>query len=94
MMKQLIELNQWDNIKFKDMSFMFRFTSNMIGKYTDSPDTSEVENMHNMFDGAKSFDQPVNHFNTAIVVNMALMFKNAKAFNRSIENFDTSNVKT
>lgn len=53
----------------------------MIGKYTDSPDTSEVENMHNMFDGAESFDQPVNHFNTAIVVNMALMFRNAKAFN-------------
>lgn len=88
--KKLLEINQWGNNKFKDTSFMFYGAENVIGTYIDSPDTSEVTTMENMFYGATKFNSPVN-FDTRNVTNMKFMFYNTEKFNQPV-NFNTENV--
>ena len=88
--KKLLEINQWGNNKFKDTSSMFYGAENVIGTYVDSPDTSEVTRMENMFYGATKFNSPVN-FDTRNVTNMKLMFYNAEKFNQPV-NFNTEKV--
>lgn len=88
--KNLLEINQWGNNKFKNTSYMFFGAENVIGNYVDSPDTSEVTTMENMFYGATKFNSPVN-FDTRNVTNMRLMFYNAEKFNQPV-NFNTENV--
>ena len=88
--KKLLEINQWGNNKFKDTSSMFYGAENVIGTYIDSPDTSEVTTMENMFYGATKFNSPVN-FDTRNVTNMKFMFYNTEKFNQPV-NFNTENV--
>ena len=45
-----------------------------------------------MFRDAKSFNQPLNKWNTSNVTNMSEMFRNAESFNQPLDNWDTSNV--
>ncbi|ADK69689.1 BspA family leucine-rich repeat surface protein [Mycoplasma mycoides subsp. mycoides] len=47
-------------------------------------DTSNVEIMESMFEGAKKFNQDISKWNTSNVVNMSQMFKDAKSFNQNI----------
>lgn len=91
MAKKIIKLKQWGNIKWQNMDGMFKYASQMTGVYTDSPDTSEVLSMRQMFDSAEKFNSPVN-FDTSKVTDMYQMFRNTPIFNQPI-NFDTSNAE-
>ena len=57
-------------------------------------DTSNVTNLSGMFDGAKSFNQPIGDWNTSNVTDMSHMFWRASSFNQPIGGWDTSNVKS
>ena len=65
--------------------------TNMAYHATDVPDLSKVTNMRDMFNGAASFDQPLD-WNTSSVTNMAAMFRGADSFNGNITKWDTSSV--
>ena len=54
-------------------------------------DTSNVNNMENMFAGA-TFNQNISGWDTSNVTNMKTMFALAIGFNQPIGNWDTSNV--
>lgn len=43
-----------------------------------------------MFEDAKAFNQPLNHFDTGLVVNFSSMFSGAVAFNQPLNNWNTS----
>ena len=45
-----------------------------------------------IFDGASSFNQPLNDWNVSNVEDMEQMFKNATSFNQPLNNWDVSNV--
>ena len=45
-----------------------------------------------MFDGATSFNQPLNNWNVSNVTSMEAMFKNAESFNQPLNNWNVSNV--
>ncbi|MDO4871631.1 MAG: BspA family leucine-rich repeat surface protein, partial [Candidatus Saccharibacteria bacterium] len=90
MARKIHFIKQWGKIKWQGMYGMFAYAENMVGTYTDSPNTSKVENMANMFFRAQKFNSPVN-FDTSKVKDMSLMFRNTFSFNQPI-NFDTSNV--
>ena len=47
-------------------------------------DTSKVTNMEFMFDGASSFNQPLNNWNVSNVEDMEGMFQNAISFNQPL----------
>lgn len=57
-------------------------------------DTSNVTNMSGMFDGAKSFNQPIGDWDISNVTDMSHMFWKASSFNQPIGDWDTSNVKS
>jgi len=55
-------------------------------------DTSEVTDMANMFDGASSFNQPLEKWDVSQVTNMECMFYGASSFNQPLEKWDVSQV--
>nr|VZK65255.1 hypothetical protein MF5292_00428 [Mycoplasma feriruminatoris]VZR75402.1 hypothetical protein MF5294_00430 [Mycoplasma feriruminatoris]VZR97652.1 hypothetical protein MF5293_00430 [Mycoplasma feriruminatoris] len=57
-------------------------------------DTSNVEVMESMFEGASKFNQDLDQWNTKNVSNMSFMFREATAFNGKISNWNTSKVNT
>ena len=61
-------------------------------EYVNIKDTSVITNMSRMFDGAKSFNQPIGSWDTSNVTDMYKMFFEAESFNQPIGNWDTSNV--
>lgn len=48
--------------------------------------------MHEMFNSATSFNQPLNEWDTSNVRNMSFMFTRATSFNKPLNEWDTSNV--
>eukprot|EP00956_Cyclotella_meneghiniana_P016363 scaffold25814_cov57-Cyclotella_meneghiniana.AAC.3 len=48
--------------------------------------------MSRMFEGAKSFNQPLNDWNVQSVENMSGMFKNAESFNQPLNKWKVGNV--
>ena len=79
--------NQWGN-----MDGAFWGCSNMVGTYTDSPDTSLVTSMYTAFHTCSNFNSEVN-FDTSNVVVISYMFNSCTSFDKPI-NFDTSSVTT
>ncbi len=88
--KKLISIDQWGTNRWKDAFNMFAGAENMVGNYTDAPDTSQVQNMGSMFEDTYLFNSPVD-FDTSNVTSMRNMFYAARSFNQPL-NFNTSNV--
>ena len=61
-------------------------------EYVNIQNTSGVTDMSRMFNGAKSFNQPITKWDTSSVTDMSEMFSGAESFNQPIGNWDTSNV--
>ncbi|WP_265504391.1 BspA family leucine-rich repeat surface protein [Mycoplasma mycoides] len=57
-------------------------------------DTSNVEIMESMFEGAKKFNQDLEQWNTKNVTDMSFMFLDATEFNGKISTWNTSKVTT
>ncbi|EXU60500.1 BspA family leucine-rich repeat surface protein [Mycoplasma mycoides] len=57
-------------------------------------DTSNVEIMESMFEGAKKFNQDLEQWNTKNVTDMSFMFLDATKFNGKISTWNTSKVTT
>ena len=87
MAKKIRSIKQWGKIKWRSMYSMFHHAENMVGEYTDSPDTSKVKSMERMFHGARKFNSPLN-IDTRSVTNMEGMLRAAESFNQPI-NFNT-----
>ena len=60
--------------------------------YVNLRDTSNVTDMSYMFDGAKSFNQPIGDWDTSNVTDMCYMFCGAESFNQPIGDWNTSKV--
>ncbi len=61
-------------------------------EYVNINDTSNVTDMHCMFENAKSFNQPLGNWNTSRVTDMSCMFYGAQSFNQPIGKWNTSRV--
>ena len=51
-----------------------------------------VNDMIEMFEGAESFNQPLNSWNVSNVTNMRHMFRGAESFNQPLNSWNVSNV--
>ncbi len=90
--KKLLSVEQWGDIKWRDMSYMFYDCSNMDINATDKPNLSNVKDMSYMFAYATDFNQSINDWNVSNVTNMEGMFQYTKSFNQPLNSWDVSNV--
>ena len=55
-------------------------------------DVSNVTNMMDLFNGARSFNKPLNNWNVSKVTDMGGLFDGASSFNQPLNNWNVSNV--
>ena len=75
-----------------NMAAMFLESQGFNDPDISSWDVSTVTNMHQTFDRAISFNQPLDNWDVSSVTNMSRMFYNAYAFNQDLRWWDISNI--
>ena len=69
-----ISLDDIDTSHISDMSSLFQSTKRTDFSGIENWDVSNVTNMSGMFEGVKSFNQPLNAWDVSRVKNMSYMF--------------------
>ena len=88
----VISIDSWGNVQWKSMA-LFAADCKVLNKLPEnSPDLSHVKSMDNMFEGAISFNQPLEHWDVSNVTSMYHLFQRASAFNQPLEKWNVSNV--
>ena len=90
--EKIKSVEQWGDIQWQSMSNAFRDCINVRIHALDAPDLSQVTDLTEMFSGAESFNQSINHWNVSNITNMSYMFRNVTSFNQPLDNWDVSNV--
>ncbi len=71
----------------------FNSNENETIENIDKWDTSNIENMSQMFFGAKNFNTDISNWKTDKVKNMSYMFFAAKKFSKNLDKWNTANVE-
>ncbi len=82
---KILTVEQWGSNAWTSMSSAFYGCANLTVLATDAPDLSGVTNMGSMFNGATSFNNPINHWDVSNVTQMYLLLANT-AFNQPLNN--------
>ena len=91
------DISAWDTSSVTDMTQMFR-NSYVFNSAMGDWDTSSVgggntsKGFYGMFDGASSFDQPLQNWDVSNTTNMRFMFASATSFNQWLNSWDVSNI--
>ena len=85
-------VEQWGDIPWRDMSYMFLNCRYLDICAQDVPDLSRVKAMEGMFCGAESMNADIGNWDVSNVRNMACLFKNCIFFNQPLDRWDTGNV--
>jgi len=86
----IISLDNWGTSEFTEWQNAFKGCRNMVGNYTDTPNTSNVTNMDHAFHTCTIFNSPLN-FDTANVTSFGNFLREASSFNQPIT-FDLSSA--
>ncbi|GHB58329.1 hypothetical protein GCM10008107_04120 [Psychrosphaera saromensis] len=89
---KLTSVEQWGNIQWRSMAYMFKSAINLVINATDIPVLIYVEDMSHMFEGAVAFDHPLNGWDVSTVTDMSSMFSGATTFNQPLNDWDLSTV--
>ena len=90
----VISIDDWGDFEWKSMEGFASDCLNLKRIPETAPNLNHVQNMSGMFARAKSFNQPLNHWNVSGVKTMKGMFQDATSFNQPLNNWDVSNVTT
>ena len=88
-----VSLGDIDTSKITDMNGLFSHTSRTDFSGIEKWDVSNVENMHDMFSFAKSFNADISSWDVSNVEYMIGMFARAISFNQDISKWNVSNVR-
>ncbi len=91
---KLIEINQWGDMQWSNMSKSFFDCNNVNILADDAPVLDLVTNMSSMFHNATSMNVDLNTWDVSGVEDMSFLFYNAATFNQILNNWDVSNVLT
>ena len=89
---KIMSIDNWGTIQFKNMNAAFTGCANMVGLYTDKPDTSLCTNMEATFNSCTLFNSNVD-FDMSLNTDLEGFLYNATNFNQPI-NWVTPNVET
>ena len=87
-------IEQWGDNQWASMERAFSGAVNLQGNFTDDPDLTMVTSMNRMFQGAESFNWPIDNWDVSKVENMNFMFSRALDFNQDLNSWDVSAVTT
>ncbi|MBU6152464.1 MAG: BspA family leucine-rich repeat surface protein, partial [Chloroflexi bacterium] len=91
---KLITVSQWGGLTLGNRGGYFHDARNMNFTATDAPDLSQTTSLNGAFQGASSFNSPINHWDVSTVNSMYGTFAQATAFNQPLSMWNTSNVTT
>lgn len=91
--QKILTIEQWGSLVWTSFRWGFFGCSNLTIPATDAPNLSNGPNMQQMFQGASSFNQPINHWDVSNVTDMRAMFQFATSFNQPLNNWNTGNVQ-
>ncbi len=89
---KLVDVNQWGDIQWKQMSLTFAGWEGETFSAKDQPDLRKVTSMFATFRDADNFNGDLSQWDVSNVTGMSEMFRNAKAFNGDLSQWDVSNV--
>ena len=89
---KILSVEQWGDIVWYNVSFMFEDAENLTINATDAPDLSQVTSLAGMFSGARNMNGDLSNWDVSNVTNMERMFQRAYSFNGDISGWDVSNV--
>ncbi|ALJ05230.1 hypothetical protein APS56_08880 [Pseudalgibacter alginicilyticus] len=89
---KLLSVEQWGTNQWLSMNRGFLGCENVVFNASDSPDLSLVTDMSYMFNGAKTFNSPLNNWDVSSVTNMKSIFYGAEDFDQPLYNWNVSNV--
>ena len=90
--EKLQSIDQWGDIQWESMNWVFWGATNMVYRATDVPDLSGVTGMYAMFDYATSFNGDIAPWDVSGVTDMSYMFLDASSFNSDLSPWDVSGV--
>ena len=91
--RKILSIEQWGNIKWKDMSYMFFGCTNITANFNDVPITKEVTNIRGMFANALNFNDTFPLNETGACDDMSSLFYMNEKFNGNLDNLDVGNVR-
>ena len=92
--KKLLSVVQWGDINWGAFDSAFQGCENMQIEASDTPNLSNVEDMHFMFFGATNFNSDIGNWDVSSVTNMYMTFASASNFNQDISNWNVGSVTT
>jgi len=91
--RKLSSIDNWGNNQWGSMANAFQNCRNVVGNYTDNPDTSLVTTMNTAFRDCKVFNSPLD-IDTSNVTDMNNIFISSSLFNQDISGWDISSLTT
>jgi surface protein len=87
---KLLTIESWGGTVWSNMANAFKGCTNLIGNYTDSPDTSQVADFSGFLSSCVNFNSPLS-IDTSNALSMSSMIYGCTLFNQPV-NFNTSKV--
>ncbi|MEM9203310.1 MAG: BspA family leucine-rich repeat surface protein, partial [Actinomycetota bacterium] len=90
--RKLITVENWGDIAWTSFRQMFYAAENVTFNTTDTPNTSNVTTMREMFYNAYAANPDTSGWDTGSVTDMFRMFRDARAANPDTSGWDTSSL--
>ncbi|MGB3023339.1 MAG: BspA family leucine-rich repeat surface protein [Candidatus Saccharimonadales bacterium] len=89
---KLLSVDQWGTISWRSMNSAFWGCANLRIPAVDAPNLSLAVDFSQIFNGAASLNDPMNHWNVSTINNMTSAFSGASSFNQPLNNWNVGNV--
>lgn len=90
--QKILTVEQWGDNEWATLEAAFYLASNLTVPAVDAPDLSQATDLRQMFYGATSFNQSIDHWDVSTITSINGMFYNAAIFNQPLNIWDVSNV--
>lgn len=91
---KIIDIDQWGDVVWDDMSSAFEGCSNLNISASDAPDLSQATSMTSIFEDCISLNVDLDHWDVSSIAAMFRAFAEANSFNGNISTWNVSNVAT
>jgi hypothetical protein len=88
---KILSIEQWGNSQLRSVDAAYYGCTNLVGNYTDVPNTTLCTNFQSMFRDCPDFNSPVENMDTSNNTFLFRTFNNCLLFDQSLANMNISN---